>query len=176
MKRKHATVQLLHKDVEQDLEESDLSETRSEELTGPVIADPEEVANLVRSAPTPSLPRLSVTAPAAAPAADVDVYDSEERDNLFSPVAPGSPAAGELVVHTTLTADRVPKLYCVLISMHGLVRGEHMELGKDPDTGGQVRGTLALAEVIRDGLVLALVKGDDVPGSAMAATDGNASW
>jgi sucrose-phosphate synthase len=141
MKRKHATVQLLHKDVEQDLEESDLSETRSEELTGPVIADPEEVANLVRSAPTPSLPRLSVTAPsAAAPAADVDVYDSDDRDNLFSPVAPGSPAAGELVVHTTLTADRVPKLYCVLISMHGLVRGEHMELGKDPDTGGQVRG------------------------------------
>ena len=31
-------------------------------------------------------------------------------------------------------------LYLVLISLHGLVRGERMELGKDPDTGGQVRG------------------------------------
>jgi hypothetical protein len=42
-------------------------------------------------------------------------------------------------VPTTLGAERSPKLYCVLISMHGLVRGEAMELGKDPDTGGQVR-------------------------------------
>ena len=31
-------------------------------------------------------------------------------------------------------------LYIILISMHGLVRGDRMELGKDPDTGGQVRG------------------------------------
>jgi sucrose-phosphate synthase len=136
MKRKHALVQL-QRDAEADLVESELSETRSEELTGLVVPDAEEVANLVRSGPTPALPRLTVQ-PASASAADLDVYDNDDRDNLFSPVAPGSPAAGELIVHTTLTADRVPKLYCVLISMHGLVRGEHMELGKDPDTGGQV--------------------------------------
>lgn len=139
MKRKHATVQL-QRDAEADLEDSELSETRSEELTGPVLADAEEVANLVRSGPSPALPRLTVQPPgaASAAAADADAYDSDERDNLFSPVAPGSPVAGELVVHTSLTADRVPKLYCVLISMHGLVRGDAMELGKDPDTGGQV--------------------------------------
>jgi sucrose-phosphate synthase len=29
-------------------------------------------------------------------------------------------------------------LYIVLISIHGLVRGENMELGRDSDTGGQV--------------------------------------
>jgi hypothetical protein len=29
-------------------------------------------------------------------------------------------------------------LYIVLISLHGLVRGENMELGRDSDTGGQV--------------------------------------
>jgi hypothetical protein len=34
---------------------------------------------------------------------------------------------------------RVEGLYIVLISLHGLVRGQHMELGKDADTGGQVR-------------------------------------
>ena len=33
---------------------------------------------------------------------------------------------------------RVDGLYLVLISLHGLVRGDRMELGKDPDTGGQV--------------------------------------
>jgi sucrose-phosphate synthase len=144
MKRKHALVQM-QRDAEADLVESELSETRSEELTGPVLADAEEVANLVRSAPTPALPRLTVQ-PASASAADLDAYDHDDRDNLFSPVAPGSPAAGELIVHTTLTADRVPKLYCVLISMHGLVRGEHMELGKDPDTGGQVGVGCALQQ------------------------------
>lgn len=33
---------------------------------------------------------------------------------------------------------RVDGLYIILISLHGLVRGDQMELGKDPDTGGQV--------------------------------------
>ena len=33
-------------------------------------------------------------------------------------------------------ANRVDGLYIVLASMHGLVRGERMELGRDPDTGG----------------------------------------
>lgn len=142
MKRRHATVELQREtEPEPDLEDSELSETRSEELTSPVLADADEVAKLVRSGPTPSLPRLTVQPPSVITpaAADADGYD-DDRDNLFSPVAPGSPSGTELVVHTTLTADRVPKLYCVLISMHGLVRGDAMELGKDPDTGGQVRG------------------------------------
>ncbi|KAL0333988.1 UNVERIFIED_CONTAM: putative sucrose-phosphate synthase 1 [Sesamum angustifolium] len=30
------------------------------------------------------------------------------------------------------------KLYIVLISLHGLIRGENMELGRDSDTGGQL--------------------------------------
>ena len=38
-------------------------------------------------------------------------------------------------------AGRVDKLHIVLASMHGLVRGDNMELGKDADTGGQVRAT-----------------------------------
>lgn len=37
---------------------------------------------------------------------------------------------------------RVDGLYLVLISLHGLVRGERMELGRDPDTGGQARSPL----------------------------------
>ncbi|RVW76088.1 putative sucrose-phosphate synthase 3 [Vitis vinifera] len=33
--------------------------------------------------------------------------------------------------------NKEKKLYIVLISLHGLVRGENMELGRDSDTGGQ---------------------------------------
>lgn len=35
---------------------------------------------------------------------------------------------------------RFERLYVVLISLHGLVRGDRMELGRDSDTGGQVSG------------------------------------
>ena len=37
---------------------------------------------------------------------------------------------------------RVDGLYLILISLHGLVRGDRMELGRDPDTGGQVGSPL----------------------------------
>ena len=30
-------------------------------------------------------------------------------------------------------------LYVLMISVHGLVRGEDIELGRDADTGGQVK-------------------------------------
>lgn len=39
-------------------------------------------------------------------------------------------------------------LYIVLISMHGLVRGENMELGRDSDTGGQVKYVVELARAL----------------------------
>ncbi|KAB2635052.1 sucrose-phosphate synthase 4 [Pyrus ussuriensis x Pyrus communis] len=38
--------------------------------------------------------------------------------------------------------------YIVLISMHGLVRGENMELGRDSDTGGQVKYVIELARAL----------------------------
>lgn len=43
-----------------------------------------------------------------------------------------------------LLENRVDGLYVCLISLHGLVRGERMELGKDPDTGGQVSFSLSI--------------------------------
>jgi sucrose-phosphate synthase len=36
-------------------------------------------------------------------------------------------------------------LYIMLLSVHGLIRGEDLELGRDPDTGGQVTYVLELA-------------------------------
>ncbi|KAL3845723.1 hypothetical protein ACJIZ3_003126 [Penstemon smallii] len=44
--------------------------------------------------------------------------------------------------------DHSRKLYIVLISLHGLVRGENMELGRDSDTGGQVKYVVELARAL----------------------------
>ena len=54
-----------------------------------------------------------------------------------------SPLSSPVLEAADLWEHRVDRLYIILISMHGLVRGEGMELGRDPDTGGQVRGQLA---------------------------------
>ncbi|KAG4964434.1 hypothetical protein JHK85_039409 [Glycine max] len=40
------------------------------------------------------------------------------------------------------------KLYIVLVSLHGLVRGENMELGRDSDTGGQIKYVVELARAL----------------------------
>ncbi len=39
-------------------------------------------------------------------------------------------------------------LYIVLISIHGLIRGEDLELGRDPDTGGQTLYVVELARAL----------------------------
>ncbi|XP_055833060.1 sucrose-phosphate synthase 4 isoform X2 [Solanum dulcamara] len=44
--------------------------------------------------------------------------------------------------------DKPRQLYIVLISIHGLVRGENMELGRDSDTGGQVKYVVELARAL----------------------------
>ncbi|CAN6475434.1 unnamed protein product [Victoria cruziana] len=44
--------------------------------------------------------------------------------------------------------DEDKRLYIVLISLHGLVRGENMELGRDSDTGGQVKYVVELARAL----------------------------
>ncbi|MGB7324896.1 MAG: HAD family hydrolase, partial [Rubripirellula sp.] len=41
--------------------------------------------------------------------------------------------------------DREQPLKICLISLHGLIRGEDSELGRDADTGGQVKYVLELA-------------------------------
>lgn len=44
--------------------------------------------------------------------------------------------------------SRLDRLYIVMISLHGLVRGDHMELGRDSDTGGQVKYVVELAKAM----------------------------
>lgn len=40
------------------------------------------------------------------------------------------------------------RLYIVMISLHGLVRGDNMELGRDSDTGGQVKYVVEFARAL----------------------------
>jgi hypothetical protein len=53
-------------------------------------------------------------------------------------------SAVELSNEVAYMSEICVDLYCLLIinalhcSLHGLVRGENMELGRDSDTGGQV--------------------------------------
>lgn len=50
--------------------------------------------------------------------------------------------------YSAMGNDRFPKLYCVLISLHGLIRGTNMELGRDSDTGGQVKYVVELTKAL----------------------------
>ena len=40
------------------------------------------------------------------------------------------------------------KRYLVLISIHGLIRGDDLELGRDADTGGQTQYVVELARAL----------------------------
>ena len=39
-------------------------------------------------------------------------------------------------------------LYIMLINVHGLVRGHELELGRDADTGGQIKYVMELARAL----------------------------
>ncbi|HKJ10685.1 MAG TPA: hypothetical protein VKA76_16470, partial [Gammaproteobacteria bacterium] len=47
-----------------------------------------------------------------------------------------------------MTDGKHGHLYIVLISIHGLIRGNDLELGRDPDTGGQILYVVELARAL----------------------------
>lgn len=65
-----------------------------------------------------------------------------------------TPLAEEPKPSTVSSTDRISStvpprgLYLVLFSVHGLIRGEDAELGRDADTGGQVTYVLELARAL----------------------------
>ena len=48
-------------------------------------------------------------------------------------------------------------LYIVMLSIHGLVRGENIELGRDVDTGGQVTYVVEQARALAEHSAVARV-------------------
>jgi hypothetical protein len=45
-------------------------------------------------------------------------------------------------------SSRKEGLHIVLVSVHGLIRSDHLELGRDADTGGQTRYVVELARAL----------------------------
>ncbi|MCP4274815.1 MAG: HAD family hydrolase, partial [Gammaproteobacteria bacterium] len=46
------------------------------------------------------------------------------------------------------TGHKQPGIYIVLLSIHGLIRGENLELARDADTGGQTKYVVELARAL----------------------------
>jgi len=49
-----------------------------------------------------------------------------------------------------MTTDKGKPLYILSISVHGLIRGADLELGRDPDTGGQTKYVVELARALAE--------------------------
>ncbi|KAJ7942348.1 Sucrose phosphate synthase [Quillaja saponaria] len=79
-----------------------------------------------------------------------------EKGDMVTDVSPhGNSTRGRLpkissvdAMETWASSQKGKKLYIVLISLHGLIRGENMELGRDSDTGGQVKYVVELARAL----------------------------
>lgn len=54
-------------------------------------------------------------------------------------------------------SDNPGKIYIALISVHGLIRGQNLELGRDADTGGQTLYVLELAQALSEHPAIAQV-------------------
>ncbi|KAI3850375.1 hypothetical protein MKW92_005395 [Papaver armeniacum] len=73
-----------------------------------------------------------------------DISTDESRDGKV----PGSGDAIAAINTWDNNHQKENTLYIVLVSLHGLIRGENMELGCDSDTGGQVKYVVELARAL----------------------------
>nr|AVH87205.1 sucrose-phosphate synthase 3 [Litchi chinensis] len=81
-----------------------------------------------------------------------DLSEGEKGDALAELVQCETPRKSFQRQHSNLEVwsddKKEKKLYIVLISLHGLVRGDNMELGRDSDTGGQVKYVVELSRAL----------------------------
>ncbi|KAI9115156.1 hypothetical protein K1719_014169 [Acacia pycnantha] len=81
-----------------------------------------------------------------------DFSEGEKGDGLGESLQSESPSKRFQRQVSTLEEwsddKKEKKLYIVLLSLHGLIRGENMELGRDSDTGGQIKYVVELARAL----------------------------
>ncbi|KAI9192580.1 hypothetical protein LWI28_025049 [Acer negundo] len=84
-----------------------------------------------------------------------DLSEGEKGDTVSDLSAHGDSTRARLprinsvdAMETWASQQKGRKLYIVLISLHGLIRGENMELGRDSDTGGQIKYVVELARAL----------------------------
>ncbi|PPD79829.1 hypothetical protein GOBAR_DD23231 [Gossypium barbadense] len=84
-----------------------------------------------------------------------DLSEGEKGDIVSDVSAHGETHKGRLprinsvdAMETWASQQKGKKLYIFPCSLHGLIRGENMELGRDSDTGGQVKYVVELARAL----------------------------
>lgn len=140
LKRRHAEAQTeLTNDADGSEDEDEISEEEGED-------PPEETEKTVPDCQMPSKSSLTVRTKverqhSGVNPADIDVM-VEEFIRSPNDEMSGSPR------YANSSESKLDRLYIVMISLHGLVRGENMELGRDSDTGGQVKYVVELAKAM----------------------------
>lgn len=145
MKRNHEAVRATQHD------HFELSSTGSESRD---ISDDEDddTPSPTRAERQPTSPTASTTSSLSAAPATADMHAEKTEPPpkrpsrlrvTFEDIPEEEPSTIDI-----FNIQRVQGLYIVLISMHGLVRGTCMELGRDPDTGGQVKYVVELASAL----------------------------
>ncbi|MED6205143.1 hypothetical protein PIB30_015265 [Stylosanthes scabra] len=76
------------------------------------------------------------------PVSDVSAHGGESNKTKLPRISSAD------AMEAWANSQKGKKLYIVLISIHGLIRGENMELGRDSDTGGQVKYVVELARAL----------------------------
>lgn len=74
--------------------------------------------------------------------------EKEKGDIMPSEMQKDKMMRNSSVLNLWSDENKTKRLYIVLISLHGLVRGDNMELGRDSDTGGQVKYVVELARAL----------------------------
>ncbi|XP_062078155.1 probable sucrose-phosphate synthase 1 [Humulus lupulus] len=84
-----------------------------------------------------------------------DLSEGEKGDMVGDVSVHGESSRGRLprinssdAMEIWASQQKGKKTYIVLVSIHGLIRGENMELGRDSDTGGQVKYVVELARAL----------------------------
>ncbi|KAM1046606.1 hypothetical protein ACFX1X_026338 [Malus domestica] len=84
-----------------------------------------------------------------------DLSEGEKGDTVSDISSHGDSHRGRLprinsvdAMETWISQQKGKKLYIYSCSLHGLIRGEQMELGRDSDTGGQVKYVVELARAL----------------------------
>lgn len=96
----------------------------------------------------PALRKLNIKLPDQSKKSKVSGHQKEYAiDSLIEDYIL-SPKDGLTPLATPLEPQMLGRLYIIMISLHGLVRGDRMELGRDSDTGGQVKYVVELARAM----------------------------
>lgn len=126
-------------------EEAEAARTAFSNAVNEELAEKLEKRDFSELAELPSLRKLNVRPKTVKCSSNENEHniDSLIEDYILSPKEGGfTPLA------TPLEPQMLGRLYVVMISLHGLVRGERMELGRDSDTGGQVKYVVELARAM----------------------------